>query len=106
MTGRTAAATADKLKADRDAAREALKAHVALKKPGADWAATLVLIKAAPAAKKGGADFAAKRTELIKKCDELDVKWKNLVAIVSRIQEIEAAKTLEKQAKQPDSAPK
>jgi Tfp pilus assembly protein PilF len=102
----TAAATADKLKADRDAAREALKAHVALKKPGADWAATLVLIKAAPAAKKGGADFAAKRTELIKKCDELDVKWKNLVAIVSRIQEIEAAKTLEKQAKQPDSAPK
>ncbi len=100
----TAQATADKLKAERDAAREALKAHVALKKPGADWPATLVLIKSAPAPKKGGPDFAAKRTELIKKCDELDVKWKNLVAIVSRIQEIEAAKTLEKQAKEP--APK
>lgn len=97
---------ADKLKAERDALREQLKAHVALKKPGADWPATLALIKAAGAPKKATPDWAAKKNELLKKSDEADGKWKALVAIVSRIQEIEAAKTLEKQAKDPEPAPK
>lgn len=98
----TAQAVADKLKADRDAAREALKAHVGYKKPipGAEWDKTLPSLLATPAPKKGGADWLAKRQELLKKTKEADVKWKNLVAIVSRIQEIEQSKLLEKQAKE------
>jgi tetratricopeptide (TPR) repeat protein len=102
----TAKATADKLKVDRDAAREALKAFVGLKKPGADWDATLQLIKQAPPPKKAGADYLAQKNTKIKEAEEIGLKWKNLVAIVSRIQEIEASKQLEKQAKEPQPEPK
>ncbi len=104
----TAQAEADKLKVARDAAREAIKAHVGMKKPPVDakkgpleWDKVLAICQATPAPKKGGPDWVQKKTELIKATRELDVKWKNLVAIVSRIQEIDAAKTLEKQAKEP-----
>ena len=97
----TAQAESDKLKAARDAAREALKLHVGIKKVPPDpkkgpveWDKILAMCQAAAAPKKGGAEWAQKKTELIKATKELDVKWKNLVAIVSRIQEIEAAKTL------------
>ncbi|MBM4342238.1 MAG: tetratricopeptide repeat protein [Deltaproteobacteria bacterium] len=106
----SAQAVADKLKADRDGAREALRVHMGFKKPipNPDWDKTLPALLAMPANKKGGTDWLAKKAELLKKTKDLDLRWKNLIAIVSRIQEIEQSKLLEKQAKegQPkDSAP-
>jgi len=105
----TAQAEADKLKAARDAAREALKGHVGFKKPAppAEWDKTFAACMAMPAPRKSGGDWAVKKSQLAQQTKELDVKWKNLVAIVSRIQEIEAAKTLDKQRKEgePKDAP-
>ena len=99
----TAQAVADTLKADRDGAREALKLHCNIKKlptPAPEWDKVVAMALAAAAPKKLGVEWVAKRYELVKKTKELDVKWKNLIAIVSRIQEIEQSKLLEKQAKE------
>ncbi len=98
----SAQAVADKLKADRDASREALRLHMGFKKPipNPDWDKTLPALLAMPANKKGGPDWLAKKAELLKKTKDLDLRWKNLIAIVSRIQEIEQSKLLEKQAKE------
>lgn len=82
-----AAGQADAMKAELDATRAALKGYEkAPKKPSPDWK--------------------TQKEALVKKEAEQATKWKNLVAIVSRIQEIEQGMQLEKEAKEKEAQEK